>query len=86
MARKKRSRRSGCTLVTFKRRTAKGKVLPKGKQVTVERCEGRKLSTSAKRRFTAMKRRGDICIKKSGSIKRGRNTIRGSFKLFSNRC
>jgi hypothetical protein len=47
----------GCDTVTFKRRSATSKVLPKSKWVTVKRCEGRSLSTSAKRRF----KHADVC-------------------------
>ncbi len=46
-----------CTPVTFKRKKKGGKILPRSQWRTVNRCEGRSLSTSAKRRF----HKEDVC-------------------------
>ena len=52
------------------------------------RCKGRKLSTSAKSRYRAMKRAGTICLKKTSRKivrKRGRKYKTPGYK-FSTRC
>lgn len=57
---------SGCVVVFFGSKA-------------VQRCEGRKLSTSAKRRYQRLRAAGKICRKKTAKAK-------GKQKLFTNRC
>lgn len=40
-----------CTIVTFKRKSKHGPVLPKSKWRTIKRCAGKTLSSAAKRTF-----------------------------------
>lgn len=64
-----KARKSGCTTVTFKRRKRGGKLMPKSKWVSVTRCEGKKLATSAKRRWNRQVRARELCRRGRGKVK-----------------
>ncbi len=64
--RKPLSTAAGCTIVFFRSKA-------------VQRCDNRKLSTSAKSRYRSQVRRKEICRKKTRKSK-------GKQKLFTNRC
>jgi len=55
----RKSASRGCKLVVFGKRGCRS-------AIAVERCADKKLSTSAKKRFRAMRRSKEICLKKRG--------------------